>query len=174
MKSHKEAGTSCLPIRVSDEPKPIRESDESDEHLAAMLCSAEAISPSLPWTDLATTLHPWLTTGSQPEAVLQRSETFSILASPSKCCQPHTGALQLLQAHFPRSACSPLSPELQPRLAMNNVLNASDQCASPGQTQFLSTSLPTVPFSFCTAGPTDTRLLVASCKDSRGSHLVDE
>lgn len=121
-----------------------------------MLCSAEAVSPTSPWTDLATMLHPWLTTGSRPEEVLQKSETSSILASPSKCCQPQMGALQLSQAYFPRSACSLLSPELQPRLVMNKVSDASDRCASPGWARLLSASLPPEPFSFCTAGPAAT------------------
>lgn len=121
-----------------------------------MLCSAEAVSPSLPWTDLATTLHPWLAAGSRPEEVSQKNEMFSILASPSKCHQPQMGAFQLSQAYFPRSACSPLSPELQPGLVMNNVSDASDRCASPRRTHLLSASFPPAPFSFCTAGPATT------------------
>lgn len=65
-----------------------------------MLCSAEAISSSLPWTDPATTLHLWLTASSRPEEVLQKSEAFGILASPSKCHQPQMGTLHLLAGGF--------------------------------------------------------------------------
>lgn len=114
-----------------------------------------------------------------PQAASLRQCCRGVRHSASWLLPPN--AASLTQGLF--SSCRHISQEVHahhfllscsPRLAMNNVLNASDQCASPGQTQFLSTSLPTVPFSFCTAGPTDTRLLVASCKDSRGSHLVDE
>lgn len=112
--------------------------------------SAKSVAPF----HLASTLHLQRTTGSQPEEVWQKSETFSVLASPSKHRQPQTGAFQLSQAYFPRrSASSPLSLEPQPRLAMNNVLDASDRCTSPRWTRFLSPSLPPAPFSFCTAGP---------------------
>lgn len=146
-------------------------------HSAAELCSAGAFSPSSPWADQATTLHPRLIAGSWPKGVLWKSKTFSILASASKGLQPQTGVLQFSQVYFPRrSACSPLSPELQPRSVMNNVLDASSQCTSPRWTHLLS---PVFPQCLSHSAQLDppvlvTCSLVAACKDGRDSRLVGE
>lgn len=142
------------------------------DHLAAKLCSAGAFSPSSPWADQATTLHPRLIAGSWPEEVLQKSEIFSILASPSKGLQPQTGVLQFSQVYFPRrSACSPLSPELQPRSVMNNVSDASNRCTSLRWTRLLS---PDFPQRLSHSAHLDllmlvTRSLVAACM--AGTHI---